>query len=118
MTPAQREALGQTAYAAYYRSSLAGIPVNPPVAWDASLEETREAWRCAAEAAATTYASEMLPAEPPVLSFSEVSAELESKQGMRTEPATRPDLPRRLTPPPGSILAAVTGALEGGRKPA
>lgn len=93
MTPAQREALGQTYYAAHCLA-LAKVGWNQPT-WDALSEEMREAIRCGVEAAATIYASEMMPTEPP----------------------TRPDVPRKLTPSPGT-LRAVTAALDEGREAA
>lgn len=98
LTAAQREALGQTAYTAWCRSALTN-PANvrttdAVILWDQHSEVVRECWRCAAETAATTYASEMLPTEPP----------------------TRPDLPRRATPAPFRA-ADVAAILEEGKKP-
>ena len=68
MTPEQREALGQTGYAAYARSTGGKTYDGRDMpTWEGLTDKIREAWRCAAAAAAMTWSSEMVPPEPPTM---------------------------------------------------
>jgi hypothetical protein len=61
LSDAQRDALGQTAYAAYARSTGGKTYDGRDMpTWDSLTDAIREAWRSAASAAATTYATEMV----------------------------------------------------------
>lgn len=61
LSDAQREALGQTAYAAYALSTDGKTYDGRDMpTWDGLTDKIREAWRCGAEAAATTFAREMI----------------------------------------------------------